>query len=66
MDEIDVYWTQKKPGIALYVPHDRGLPDLIDAAEWNLDSTVQASAVPEDLARRAATDGHAFGEVDDE
>jgi hypothetical protein len=66
MDKIDVYWTQKKPGIALYVPHGRGLPDLTDVADWNLDRTVYASEVPEDLARRVATDGHAFGEVDDE
>jgi hypothetical protein len=66
MDKIDVYWNQKKPELALYVPHGRGLSDLDDVDDWNLDRTVYASEVSEDVVQRIDTDGHAFGVIHDE
>ncbi|MBN9054727.1 MAG: hypothetical protein BGO06_16795 [Shinella sp. 65-6] len=64
MQSYDLYLNPAKPAIGLYVRAGAGLPDLVDAKDWIFDGTMEKDALPSDVVKAVAENGHAFRDMD--
>ncbi len=63
MQAFDFYINTAKPTLGLYVRKGAGLPDLADAAQWELDGQVWESDLPPGILKGVEENGHAFQEL---
>lgn len=63
MQEFDLYINPRRPTLGLYVRKGAGLPDLVDAKEWQLEGHVWANELPSSILQGLEANGHAFQEL---
>ncbi|MBB3612739.1 hypothetical protein [Rhizobium sp. BK602] len=64
MQEYDLYISEKKPAIGLYVRAGANLPDFADSKEWIFDGIAAADLLPPSVIEGVATAGYAFRDMD--
>jgi hypothetical protein len=63
MQEFDFYINPARPTLGLYVNKGAGLPDLVDAKQWQLEGHVWANELPPATLQGLQANGHAFQEL---
>ncbi|MDQ0086485.1 hypothetical protein J2W35_006867 [Variovorax boronicumulans] len=63
MQEFDFYINPKKPTLGLYVRKGSGLPDLVDANQWQLEGQVWENELTPAILKGLEANGHAFQEL---
>jgi hypothetical protein len=63
MQEFDFYINPQRPTLGLYVRKGAGLPDLVDAKQWQLEGHVWENELPPPLLKGLEANGHAFQEL---
>lgn len=63
MQEFDFYINPTRPTLGLYVRKGAGLPDLVDAKQWQLEGHVWANELQPATLKGLEANGHAFQEL---
>ncbi|GLQ97662.1 hypothetical protein [Dyella mobilis] len=63
MQSFDFYISPARPTLGLYVRHGAGLPDLVDAKQWQLEGQAWASELQPAILQVLDANGHAFQEL---
>jgi hypothetical protein len=63
MREFDFYLNPKRPVLGLYVLKGAGLPDLIDATQWQLEGHMGENELSPPILKGLEANGHAFQEL---
>lgn len=63
MQSFDFYINPARPTLGLYVRHGAGLPDLLDASQWQLEGQVWANELQPATLQGLQANGHAFQEL---
>ncbi|RDS86182.1 hypothetical protein [Dyella psychrodurans] len=65
MQAFDLYINPARPTLGLYVRQGVGLPDLVDAKQWQLEGHVWANELQPATLKGLEANGHAFQELGD-
>jgi hypothetical protein len=63
VQEFDFYINPNKPTLGFYVRKGAGLPDLVDANQWQLEGQVWENELSPPILKELVTSGHAFQEL---